>query len=49
MSGVYNVAGYFSTKKSDYAFVIMINSINHQAKQYHSVIEKTLSNAVIEL
>jgi D-alanyl-D-alanine carboxypeptidase/D-alanyl-D-alanine-endopeptidase (penicillin-binding protein 4) len=49
MSGVYNVAGYFSTKKSDYAFVIMINGINHQAKQYHSVIEKTLANAVIEL
>ena len=49
MTGVYNIAGYFSTITSDYAYVIMINGRGHQSQQFHEAAEKTLNTAILSL
>ena len=49
MTGVYNIAGYFSTITSDYAYVIMINGKGQQNQVFHEAAEKTLNTAILSL
>ena len=49
MTGVYNLAGFFSTITSDFAYVILINGPPEKNNIYHKVIEKTLSTAILSL
>ncbi len=49
MTGVYNLAGYFSTLTSDYAYVILINGKGKQSKIMRAVAEKTLNTAILSL
>jgi len=49
MTGVYNLAGYFSTVTSDYAFVIFINGPPEQRQLYKKTAEKALNTAILSL
>ena len=49
MTGVYNLAGYFSTLTSDYAYVILINGKGKQSKLMRSAAEKALNTAILSL
>jgi len=49
MTGVYNMAGFFSTLTSDYAFVILINGTPQKNKSYRKAAEKTLNTAILSL
>ncbi|MBT4884566.1 MAG: D-alanyl-D-alanine carboxypeptidase/D-alanyl-D-alanine-endopeptidase [Legionellales bacterium] len=49
MTGVYNLAGFFSTLTSDYAFVILINGPPQKNKSYRKTAEKALNTAILSL
>lgn len=49
MTGVYNLAGYFSTLTSDYAYVILINGKGKQNKLIRAAAEKALNTAILSL
>lgn len=49
MTGIYNLAGYFSTVTSDYAFVIFINGPPEQRQLYKKTAEKALNTAILSL
>jgi D-alanyl-D-alanine carboxypeptidase/D-alanyl-D-alanine-endopeptidase (penicillin-binding protein 4) len=49
MTGVYNLAGYFSTVTSDYAFVMFINGPPEQRQLYKKTAEKALNTAILSL